>query len=109
SVHTAYRLRYGRNDLPGAKQARLDCADLEVFSEHLDLLANNPRTDRFNPRNFTWNFRDDARHGGQSINTESRKSFQVGLNTSAGTAVRPCNASRDGTTPSPHHCRSLPP
>src|SRR6266568_6653415 len=61
SVDVAYRFRYGRNDLRGAKQAGFHRADREISNKHFDLLANNPRANRLNPRNFAGNLRDDAR------------------------------------------------
>ena len=90
-VYAPHRAGYRGNDSGGAEQASLDRANLEIINKHLDLLANNSRADRLNPRNFAGNFRDDAGDRGQSVNTKSRKRFQVGLNTSASTAVGACD------------------
>ena len=84
-------LRDSANDLRRAEQTGLDRADSEIFEQHFDLLANHSRSYRFNSRNFPRNFRDDAGHGGQSINAKSGKSFQVGLNTGAGATVGTCD------------------
>ena len=85
------RLRDSANDLRRAEQTGLDRAYPEIFEQHFDLLANHSRSYRFNSRNFPRNFRDDAGHSGQSINAESGKSFQVGLNTGASATVGTCN------------------
>src|SRR5207245_7041222 len=66
-VYVPYRLRYGGNDFARAKQASLDRSDRKRFCEDFDLLANNSRASRLNPRNFAGNFRDNAGDGGQSI------------------------------------------
>ena len=86
------RLRDSANDLGRAEQTRLDRADSEISEQNFNLLANHSRSYRFNPRNFSRNFRDDAGHGGQSVNAKSAKSFQIGLNTGACAAIR----TRDG-------------
>ena len=87
SVDCPYRLGNGGNDVRGAKQTGFNRADFEIFCEYFDLLADNSRADWFDPGNFTRNFSDDAGDGGQSINPECGKGFQIGLNTGAGTAV----------------------
>src|SRR6266508_2188563 len=89
----------GTRDAKFLSMPRIAFATAEMISAEQSrpvLLANNSRADRLNPRNFAGNFRDDARYGGQSIYAESRKRFQIGLNTSAGAAVRPGDSERDG-------------
>ena len=90
------RVRDSANDLRRAEQTGLDRAYFEIFEEHFDLLANHSRSYWFNSRNFPRNFRDDAGHSGQSINAESGKSFEVGLNTGASATVRTSNGQGDG-------------
>ena len=78
---------HGGDDLSRTKQTGFDRTNLEIFEQHRNLLANHFRGDCFNPRNFPWNFCDDARHSGQSVNAERGKSLQVCLNTGAAAAI----------------------
>ncbi len=81
------RLRDSGNDLRRAEQTGFYRAYLEIFQQNFDLIANDSRAGRFNPRHFSRNFRDDARHSGQSINPKSGKSFQIRLNPGASATV----------------------
>src|SRR5206468_7195991 len=89
-------LRDSANDLRRAEQTGLDRAYSEIFEQHVDLLANHSRGYRFNSRNFPRNFRNEAGHGGQSINAKGGKSFQVGLNTGTSATVRTGNGEGEG-------------
>src|SRR5437868_11805201 len=61
-LHTCYCFCDGAHGLTGAKQTSLDRADPEVFCKHLDLLANNGRTDWLDLRNLTRDLGDNAGH-----------------------------------------------
>jgi hypothetical protein len=84
------------NDFRRAEQACLDRANSKIFEQHFDLLANHCRSCWFNPRNFPRNFRDGAGHSGQSIDSKSGKSFQVGLNTGTCATIRTGDSQGDG-------------